>query len=143
MLSLNKGFSLIELIIVVAIIGILAAIAYPSYIDYVTKTKRTDAQSEMLLIAREMSNYKMVKNNYTGKTVSDIYGATATPKQGTAVYSLEFSPSPTTANDWTLIAKPIANTTQAANGWICLNDQGQKSWSKGINSCSLSPSSVW
>jgi len=57
MKKLHLGFTLIELMITVVIIGILASIAYPSYVEQVRKTRRANAQSDLVELASFMERH--------------------------------------------------------------------------------------
>lgn len=50
----NKGFTLLEVMIVVAILGVLAAMAYNSYLNQVVTSNRTDAKSALNDVAQRL-----------------------------------------------------------------------------------------
>jgi type IV pilus assembly protein PilA len=92
MKQLQKGFTLIELMIVVAIIGILAAVAIPAYQDYIAKAQATEAFS--LLDGLKTPVAEAISQDFTtgcavpagavsaGKYVAGIAVAPASPSCG-------------------------------------------------------------
>ena len=70
----QRGFTMIELMIVIAIIAILAAIAIPSYQDYVTRGQLPEAQSGLAAYRVAMEQYYQDNRSYAGAA-----GCGATP----------------------------------------------------------------
>jgi len=71
MKKLQKGFTLIELMIVVAIIGILAAIAIPNFIKFQARSKQSEAKANLKASFTAMKAYYQEKDKYSN-FVQDI-----------------------------------------------------------------------
>jgi prepilin-type N-terminal cleavage/methylation domain-containing protein len=67
---IQRGFTLIELMIVVAIIGILAAVAIPAFMDYMKRAKKTEAALQLNKIGKN--------NKRTYSEASSFVNTTAT-----------------------------------------------------------------
>jgi type IV pilus assembly protein PilA len=66
MKRMQKGFTLIELMIVVAIIGILAAVAIPQYQDYTVKAKLSKVQSTLAPVKTALALYFQENGSFPG-----------------------------------------------------------------------------
>lgn len=72
----DKGFTLIELMMVVAIVAILMAIAVPSYRSYIERGDRAELQATLAAAAGSLERYKSQRFSYSGATAGA--GATDT-----------------------------------------------------------------
>ena len=76
----NKGFSLVELIIVIAIMAVLVGVLAPTYLGYVEKSKyRTDLQNAQSLatsLAVQATTTAGLATSATGAAVSGVTGIT-------------------------------------------------------------------
>ena len=78
MKAIQKGFTLIELMIVIAIIGVLAAIALPMYQDYITKSQVTRVYAE-LKNAQRLADVELFEGRVPSLTAgTGFIGVTAT-----------------------------------------------------------------
>ena len=104
----NKGFTLIELMVVVAIIGIMGAIAYPSYDSYMKKSRRSDAKVALQKMADKQERFYLQNNTYTTNTAN--VGGTGTEKN---YYLLSIASAD--VNGFTLTATAVPGEAQATD----------------------------
>jgi type IV pilus assembly protein PilE len=78
----QKGFNLIELMIVLVIIGILAGVAIPAYQDNVMRSSRGDGMTILLDIMRAQENFFANEFTYTTDLTDLNYNASQSSASG-------------------------------------------------------------
>lgn len=119
----QRGFTLIELMVVVAIVGILAAIAYPSYSQYTIRANRAAAQSEMMAIANRQQQFLLTNRNYVDKATLEASGY-ALPTDVASKYNYTIALGGGAVPFYTLTFAPTG--TQASDGNMAINSDGVK-----------------
>ena len=128
--GVNRGFTLIELMIAVAIVAIIAMIAIPSYTAQIVKGRRSAAEAFLMDIAQREQQYLLDVRGYA-YSVATLYSVatanTATPVDVSTYYTISFGPPPVTGPPtFTAIATPIAGTAQANDVVLTIDNTGAK-----------------
>jgi len=124
----QKGFTLIELMIVVVIIGILAALAIPRFMTATTKSKQSEAKGILKQIYTMERTYRQQNNTYWGQGTTANAGApNAFATIGVEIpTSAIYTYTITTADANNMLATAtcsILDDDNAADTWT-INDQG-------------------
>jgi type IV pilus assembly protein PilA len=111
----DRGFTLVELLVVIIIIGILAAIALPNYLNQSAKAKQTEAKQNIGVGNRYQTIYRYQNNKFADTFDKLAIGnlASSTGTTSTAYYSYSLTG---TTDNYTLIATAKDSALKAYSG---------------------------
>ncbi|HEZ2758279.1 TPA: type IV pilin protein [Neisseria meningitidis] len=125
MKNVQKGFTLLELMIAVAILGILTLITYPSYKTYIRRIRLSEVKSTLLMNAQTMERYYRQKGTFENydknKLKQNKYFNVTLSKVSPDHFTLQAVPDPTTNEGETCIVtlNDGGTLSAAGNGQSC------------------------
>lgn len=120
--KVERGFSLIELMVAVAIAAIIAVVAIPSYKSHVAKGNRATAQAFMLDIENREKQYMLDARSYTNSLSTLGLNAPADVSKNYTITITVVATPPS----FTITASPITGSAQAGDGDLTLTSAGAK-----------------
>jgi type IV pilus assembly protein PilE len=123
----QRGFTLIELVIVVVLVAILTLVAVPSYLSSVQKSRRTDAKTALTASAQAMERVFTQTNTYANVTAG-TNGVNSTSDNG--YYTITFrdgGATNTNATAYQLIATPVGSQANDPCGVLKLDQADVRS----------------
>lgn len=117
----ERGFTIIELMIVVMMIAILAAIAVPSYRQYVRKNAQSEAEANMLRLSIELEQWRAKALTYGGFTPSQGWSSTANTvyiPSGSSATTHNYAVRIMHVSSATTPAAVSLSTASPANSWV-------------------------
>ena len=134
----QRGFTLIELMIVVVVVSILAAIAYPSYTRYVENTRQAEAQGAMMELAGALERYRAKNFSYNG--AAGQLGDLSPSLAGSKYYTVAIAVQGGNDQQYVISATPKAGL-MADSEFLALNSEGQTCMKK--SSCTIGTDPSW
>jgi type IV pilus assembly protein PilE len=129
----DRGFTLIEMLLVVSIIAVLAAIAFPQFGEVMKRGKRAEGKSALLAAAQKMERYNTNNGRYPSTMAeAGVSDKSNSESPGSSAYNIAVAAGATGSlnTSWVFTATPVFSDPKCGN--FLIDNLGSKTISGAV-----------